>query len=185
MSAGHPFPNLHARPQSNAPAGSSGGVLTNLSDTVVAVIIPEGAHHLDLMSVVVPFAQLKSVNAAFGEKPHVAAVMSAGCLSASTHPTTAGFLTLWILLRSRRHVASRRRGFVGGWRKHASLSASIAWGGAVATPSTMLEGQRVGSVVRWRKGSDHIRRPRIAMNVSQGRVTRTCHKGVAGPLRGL
>ena len=28
---------------------SSGGVLTNLSDSLVAVVIPEGAHHLDLM----------------------------------------------------------------------------------------------------------------------------------------
>ena len=27
---------------------SSGGVLYNLSDSVVAVIIPEGAHHLDV-----------------------------------------------------------------------------------------------------------------------------------------
>ena len=28
---------------------SSGGVLQNVSESVVAVIIPEGAHHLDLM----------------------------------------------------------------------------------------------------------------------------------------
>lgn len=48
-------------------AGSSGGVLRNISDTVVAITIPEGAHHLDLMQVHMAFmgseANMQSITA--------------------------------------------------------------------------------------------------------------------------